>query len=423
MARHFAQPEPPKRRSKAPLIAIITILVLAALGAGAFLFVTHRPVSVTYNGQQRTVFRNTTVDDLFQSEKPEVKAGDYVSVTGEVLRAGEGDPYSATVNGEQLDYTQAKDRALVGNEAITFADGGNVYEPHTSEIVDEQPKLEYRVANGVAEKGYQVQQGVVQYVLQWGKPGRHEVMHGQETGETGVGKVEQETQNCVIMAQNINPDDGKKLVALTFDDGPTYFTEPYLQILAEKGVPASFCIIGEQIEDGGPVIAETANAGHQILSHSWDHQQLTTLDQDGVQAQIGDTAAALKDVIGSDVMYVRPPYGDIDQDVWLKTGGLMSVSLYWTHDSLDWTTPGVDAIVDNCTSIMAPGSVILMHDGGGDRNQDLEALPRIIDAWKDAGYTFVTVEDLLKSDSSIDLSAVGDGGAMPSDAVWPTELA
>ncbi len=428
---HFAQPlpqqqpqpKPRKRRSKGPIAAILVVLVLAGLGVGGFFLYTHLPVSVSVNGQQRTVFKNSTVDTLFQSEKPQVKPGDYVAVTGQVLKDDGGDPYGATVNGTQLTYEQAKSHVLVGNESIAFTDGANVMEPHTSEVVDEQPKLEYRVADGTAQKGDHVQQGVVQYVLQWGKAGKREVLHGQETGETANGTSDQPAQNCVIMAQNIHPDDNQKLVALTFDDGPTYFTEPYLSILSEKNVKASFCVIGEQLADGGPVVAQAAGAGHQILSHSWDHQQFTALDAEGVQAQLGDTADALKEVLGTDVRYVRPPYGDIDEETWLKTGGLMSVSLYWTHDSLDWERPGTDAIVQNCTIGMAPGSVILMHDGGGDRNQDLEALPRIIDAWKDAGYTFVTVEELLKSDSSIKLDAVGNGSAMPNDAAWPTELA
>ncbi|MDO4798273.1 MAG: polysaccharide deacetylase family protein [Coriobacteriales bacterium] len=418
-----AQPQPRRRRSKGPLVAILVVLVLAGLGVGGFFLYTRLPVSVSLGGQQRTVFKNSTVNDLFQAEKPQVQPGDYVSVTGEVLKADEGDPYSATVNGTQLTYEQAKSRTLLGNESITFSDGANVMEPHTSEVVDEQPKLEYRVANGTAEKGDHVQQGVVQYVQQWGKAGKREILHGQETGETAAGGSDQPAQNCVIVAQNIHPDNDQKLVALTFDDGPTYFTEPYLSILDEKDVKASFCVIGEQLADGGPVVAQVADAGHQILSHSWDHQQYTALDAEDVQAQLGDTSDALRDILGKDVMYARPPYGDIDEETWLKTGGLMSVSLYWTHDSLDWERPGADAIVQNCTIGMAPGSVILMHDGGGDRNQDLEALPRVIDAWKDAGYTFVTVEELLKSDSSIDLSAVGNGSAMPEDAAWPTELA
>ena len=83
---------------------------------------------------------------------------------------------------------------------------------------------------------------------------------------------------------------------------------------------------------------------------------------------------------------------------------------------------GADAIVANCTADMAPGSVILMHDGGGERDQDVEALPRVIEAWQKEGYKFVTLDELLASDSSINMEAIR-AGAMPEDAVWPTELA
>jgi hypothetical protein len=71
---------------------------------------------------------------------------------------------------------------------------------------------------------------------------------------------------------------------------------------------------------------------------------------------------------------------------------------------------------------MWPGSVILMHDAGGDRSQDLDALPQIISKWKEAGYRFVTIQELMESDSSIKMDVV-KAGPMPADAAWPTELA
>ena len=126
---------------------------------------------------------------------------------------------------------------------------------------------------------------------------------------------------------------------------------------------------------------------------------------------------------GLDTTSVRAPYGDLNIDVWLKSQGHMTLSVCWSHDSEDWTLPGADAIVSNCTSNMAPGSVILMHDAGGVREQGLEALPRIIEAWQNAGYRFVTVEELMASDSSIPEECCSNYRPMPEDAVWPTELA
>lgn len=409
-----------RKRSKAPIV-IILLVILIALGVGGVIFWQHRPVSITVDGQQRTVLKRSTYADLYASETPQVKPGNLVSVSGNVLEEGKGNPYVVTVNGVPLSFDEANSSPIWGGEKIEFGDGDNVTEPHTTEIVDLPPKLEYRVAPGTSEKGYMVQQGTIQYIAQWGKAGRQEVLHGETTGETGVGKVIEEAQNVIVIAQDIHPDGDKKLVALTFDDGPTYFTEPYLGILSEHNAKASFCIIGEQIEDGGPVIAETYKAGNQILSHSWSHLQLTALDEEQLAHELGDTAATLEEWIGAPARFLRPPYGDMDEQVWLKSKGAISASLFWTHDSEDWEKPGVDAIVENCTRFMWPGSVILMHDGGGDRSQDLEALPRIIKAWQDAGYTFVTIEELMASDSSINMDAIKSG--MPADSVWPTELA
>ncbi len=408
-------------RKRPPTIAIILGLLVGAALVG-LIFWRHRPVSIMVGGEPRTVFMRSTVGQLFNDEHPHVKPGNLVSVAGNVLAEGAGFPFTCVINGTEYKYEDAHEQLLMGDEDVVFKNGNDKLEGYTSEVTAMAPKLELSVGEGTPQKGYMVQQGTVQYVKQWGRPGTHEVRHGVQSGETGDGEVKEPPQNCVIGVQNIHPDNDEKLVALTFDDGPSYYTDSYLKILAENDVKATFCIIGEQVADGQQVIAQVANAGHLIASHTWDHQQLTTLDADQVKKELGDTAKALADVVGNPVTFLRPPYGDLDSDVWLKSGGVVTTSMYWTHDSLDWEKPGVDAIVNNATQFMSPGSVILMHDGGGDRSQDIEALPRIIAAWKEAGYRFVTVRELMESDSSIDLSAV-DVGSMPADAVWPSELA
>ena len=423
---HFAPQaipkEQPRKRSKVLIIVICVLLLLAAAGVGGMWFWQHRPVDVMVNGERVTVFKRSTLAQLYESKKPSVKPGNLVSVSGKVLEEGKGDPYGATVNGVEASFEDAAAWTIWGDENVEFVDGADVMEEYTSEVKETQPKLEYQVVPGTGDKADNYQQGLVQYISQWGRVGKREVRHGKVSDETADGDVIEEVQNCIVVAQNIHPDDDEKLVALTFDDGPTYYTDTYLSILADHDVKASFFIIGQQIADGSSVIAQTSEAGHQVCSHTWDHLVLPTLEAKDVQAQVGDTADALKEVIGKDVMFVRAPYGDMDADTWLKSGGRMSAVFVWTHDSLDWELPGEDAIVENATMGMAPGSVILMHDGGGDRSQDVEALPRVIEAWQAEGYRFVTLEELLASDSSIDMQAIR-AGAMPKDAVWPTELA
>ena len=410
-SRPSAQPpipaRSPRRRSGAPIVLVIVLVLLAAVGIGGFFAWQHRPVTIVVDGERRTVFRQTSLADFAKGESPSVNPGDYVSVTGKVLREGKGNPYSVSVNSREVSYEDAASFVLNGGEAIEFSDGANVMEDHTTETTELQPKLEFKVKSGTAEKGLDVQHGVVQYIAQWGKAGKHEVYHGKES---------------IVIAQDVHPDNDEKIVALTFDDGPTNYTEPCLRILAENDVHATFNIIAEQTSYGASVVTETAEAGHVVASHSWDHPQLTKCTAKEIFEELSDTAAALKKCVGKDCTYLRPPYGSIDEDVWLASKGAITASFYWTHDSNDWATPGVQSIVYNSTLAMAPGSVILMHDGGGDRSQTMEALPQIISAWKAAGYRFVTVNELIESDSSIDLSAV-KMGTMPADCVWPTEMA
>ena len=422
-AAHFepaAQPhrhEPEIRRRSKMSGFVILLVVFAFMSAAGLVFWRHRPVSITVDGEMRTVFKRSTIGNLYDDKHPSVTPGNLVSVAGNVIGEGQGNPFTCVVNGTQYSYEEAVNLRLWGDETVDFANGDDVMEEYTTEVTEMAPKLEFHVQEGTPEKGYMVQQGTIQYISQWGSPGVHEVRHGAQSGEAGDGEVIEPAQNCVVSVQNIHPANDEKLVALTFDDGPSYYTRDYLSILAENEVPATFCIIGDQVGDGQQVIAETSSAGHLIASHTWDHQQLTTLDAEQVKQEIGDASNALEGVTGAPATFIRPPYGDLDNEVWLKSGGLMSASMYWTHDSLDWERPGVDAIVKNATDFMFPGSVILMHDGGGDRSQDVEALPRIISAWKEAGYRFVTVRDLLASDPTVVMPE------KPADFVWPTQIA
>ena len=97
--------------------------------------------------------------------------------------------------------------------------------------------------------------------------------------------------------------------------------------------------------------------------------------------------------------------------------------MLWNQDSLDWKRPGVDAIVANATKSVTSGSIILMHDGGGPRDQDVQALPQIIEKLQADGYQFVTVSELMQSDSSIPADIAAGTATMPDGSTWPTEIA
>lgn len=215
----------------------------------------------------------------------------------------------------------------------------------------------------------------------------------------------------------------EKYVALTFDDGPwPETTEQLLDGLAERGAKATFFLIGEQVSEYPDSVRRAISEGNQVATHTWDHKQLTTLTEPEVQQELSDSLSAITDATGLSVSTLRPPYGSIDPRVWLYSGGRVSIATYWSHDTRDWAQPGVSQIVAGATSYYEPGSIILMHDGGGAREQDLEALPQVIKAWQDQGYRFVTLSELLASDPDVPEDIATGTAQMPEGAVWPTAL-
>ena len=163
--------------------------------------------------------------------------------------------------------------------------------------------------------------------------------------------------------------------------------------------------------------------GSQVASNTTSHKDLATLDAAGLQSELSTAFQAIQDADGVTTTIFRPPYGSYNIKCWLSSGGIASASIIWNIDSVDWKRPGADAIVQSCTTNVKPGSIILMHDGGGNRDQDVEALPTIIKTLQDQGYEFVTIDELMQSDSSIPADIATGSATMPEGAVWPTEIA
>jgi peptidoglycan/xylan/chitin deacetylase (PgdA/CDA1 family) len=186
---------------------------------------------------------------------------------------------------------------------------------------------------------------------------------------------------------------GSGTIALTFDDGPDpRFTPAVLDILREHGVAASFFCVGINATAHPDLVARIAGAGHLVGNHTWSHPYLPDLTRDELLRQVDATGAALATATGGAGDLVRPPYGGRTPDVlrWLAGHGLTTV--LWDVDAGDWAAPGVDAITGRVTGTVTDGSVILMHDGGGDRTQTVAALPGILRDLLDRGHTFVTVD-------------------------------
>lgn len=169
-------------------------------------------------------------------------------------------------------------------------------------------------------------------------------------------------------------------VALTFDDGPNEtFTPQVLDILARYNVKATFFLVGAEVEKSPALVRRILDEGHAIGNHTWDHIDLTDLDEEGFRQQVDRTQTLLTEIQGAPVTCVRPPHGRINQYVMdqLNARGLRMMK--WNRDTEDWKQPGVDSIISRALSGMAPGRVILMHDSGPDMSQTVAALPTIIE--------------------------------------------
>ena len=181
-------------------------------------------------------------------------------------------------------------------------------------------------------------------------------------------------------------------VALTFDDGPhPKHTVKVLAVLRDKGVTATFCLVGTQASTYPGLVAAIVKDGHVLCNHTVTHDMSLRSKRDGViAAEFDDTQAAiLRAAPGADVRFFRAPGGNFADNLNEAATARGLTPLGWSVDSNDWRKPGADAIRDSVLSQIHPQAVVLLHDGGGDRAQTVSALPEIIDALVERGYTFV----------------------------------
>ena len=190
-----------------------------------------------------------------------------------------------------------------------------------------------------------------------------------------------------------------KQVALTFDDGPDVrYTPVILDILREHRVPATFFLIGSQIEHHPAVVERILAEGHVIANHSWSHPNFTQLAPPDVRREIQRTETAIFDLTGKRTALFRPPYGKLTEENVQTLVSLGYKQIYWSTDSQDWDAKDPDQLLINILPDIGRGSIVVMHSAGG-RNQNLDAtvaaLPDLIHTLRVQGYRFVTVDELL----------------------------
>jgi len=182
---------------------------------------------------------------------------------------------------------------------------------------------------------------------------------------------------------------GRNVLALTFDDGPSEYTPDFLQVLREKHVPATFFEIGEEMSRYPAVMRQILREGDEIGNHTMHHAEFPSYGEIAPATTLAESITHFRPCL------FRPPGGAVDSSVIgaAAEDGLRTIT--WDVDPADWSTPGTSAIYSRVVNTAQAGSIILMHDGGGPRDETLAALPRIIDTLRARGYDFATVTSLL----------------------------
>jgi peptidoglycan/xylan/chitin deacetylase (PgdA/CDA1 family) len=169
---------------------------------------------------------------------------------------------------------------------------------------------------------------------------------------------------------------GSSAVALTFDDGPDPTSTPQmLDLLKQYGIKATFCLVGVHVRDYPELVERIVREGHTLCNHSWLHDiKLGEKTPDQIRADLARTSAEIRKAVpNARIPYYRQPGGKWTADIVSIAKSMGMTPLGWAVDPSDWAKPGTQVIIDRVTQHTFAGSIVLMHDGGGDRSETLAA--------------------------------------------------
>ena len=185
------------------------------------------------------------------------------------------------------------------------------------------------------------------------------------------------------------------VVALTFDDGPwPGQTAQILDILEREDVKATFFVLGVRVRQHPEMLRREIEEGHTVGSHSMTHPNLTRSAPAVVHNQMAGADELITSVTGVKPVWFRAPGGSVNAVVQAEAAALGERVIRWTADPNDWRKPSAGDITARVMGGVAPGAVILLHDGGGDRRNTIAALPEIIRQTRERGFRFVTLDEM-----------------------------
>ncbi|WP_226670946.1 polysaccharide deacetylase family protein [Metabacillus litoralis] len=189
-----------------------------------------------------------------------------------------------------------------------------------------------------------------------------------------------------------------KLVAFTFDDGPNpIYTTQILDIFKKANGKATFFMIGESINKYPEIVKKAIDQGHEIGNHTNTHPKLSQLSSAECLMEIELNEKSIEEIVGEKPVVFRPPYFDYNEEtisiIMQKEYSAIIGAL--NIEAKDWEQPGVDHILEKSRECVRNGSILLFHDGFGDRSQTVEAVRILVSELISQGYQLVTVSELL----------------------------
>jgi peptidoglycan/xylan/chitin deacetylase (PgdA/CDA1 family) len=220
-------------------------------------------------------------------------------------------------------------------------------------------------------------------------------------------------QGDARVISGVDLDSENKLVALTFDDGPSRWTASVLDTLGKHGARATFFLLGRHVPRRGDVLRRAVREGHELGNHLLTHRSAEHLEDREVRQELIETGNRVRAAAGVGPRLVRPPYGaDCERVARIAAEIELGPTIYWTFSTKDWRAKKPEPIVERILGDVTPGAVVVLHDAVApqprpwnrrvaratrSRRPTVTALGEALGVLAKEGYRFVTVSELLEA--------------------------
>lgn len=209
-----------------------------------------------------------------------------------------------------------------------------------------------------------------------------------DTSNNSVSRINKTNYEYDVVI-NRKIDKSKKMIALTFDDGPNYNTSKIIDVLNKYDIKATFFVLGNRAINNKDILKKMADSGMEIGNHTYNHLLLTKYDENKIRSEIEDTSEVIYSATKKRPKLLRPSYGSVNNKI--KKVANMPI-IIWDIDTLDWKYHNSKRITSRVVNKVRDGDIILMHDI---YSASLNALSNIIPILQDNGYEFVTIDELF----------------------------